>query len=118
MTRERADELLAGIQASDADAAARLNAAARGYVKIPDDWIATPDKGNEGGIVYRNPDNPNYDTVRIMPGNPQRSNPAQREPYVIDQKSGNFLTTDGSRVQNGKDPATHIPLQNYDFNKR
>ena len=35
MTRQRADELLAGIQANDADATARLNAAVRGYVRNP-----------------------------------------------------------------------------------
>ncbi|HEX3973088.1 MAG TPA: hypothetical protein VHX19_17300, partial [Stellaceae bacterium] len=118
MTRERADELLAGIQANDAEATARLNAAVRGYVRIPDNWTATPDKDSEGGIIYRNPDNPKYDTVRIMPGDPQRSNPAQREPYVIDQQSGNFLTTDGSRVQGNYDETTHIPLQDYRFDKR
>jgi hypothetical protein len=53
-----------------------------------------------------------------MPGDTKRSNPAQRDPYVIDQKSGSFLTTDGNRVRNSKDPAVHIPLQDYSFDKR
>jgi hypothetical protein len=69
----------------------------------------------EGGVLYPNPQ---YDNIRIMPGDPQRSNPAQRSPYVIDQKSGKFLTTDGTRVQGGNRPEVHIPLQNYRFDQR
>jgi hypothetical protein len=57
MTRERADELLAGIQVSDSDAIARVNAAVRGYIGIPNAWEASQTSG-EGGVVYVNPADP------------------------------------------------------------
>ncbi|HKT18001.1 MAG TPA: phage portal protein [Stellaceae bacterium] len=118
ISQAEADRRLGLIAANDAQATARVNAALRGYVRIPKDWIATQARDEEGGVLYGNPADPQYDNVRIMPGDPQRSNPSQRSPYVIDQKSGKFLTTDGTRVQGGNRPEVHIPLQNYRFDQR
>lgn len=109
--------MLAGVQAGEAAQLKRLNALTRGIARIPPDWKAD-EADREAGVLYRNPADPKYDNVRIMPGDPQRSNPAQRDPYVIDPKSGKFLTTDGTRVQGGNRPEVHIPLQNYRFDQR
>lgn len=117
LSQAEGDQLLAGIARNDAEAAARLNAALRGYAAIPEDWRATG-TNRAGGVIYRNPKNPKYDTVRIMPGNPQGSNPAQRDPYVIDQKNGRYLTTRGKRVPGSSGPEIHIPLPDYRFDKR
>ncbi|MGH7033806.1 MAG: hypothetical protein ACREFL_08770 [Stellaceae bacterium] len=114
---EQGNEMLAGIQAGEAAQLKRLNALTRGIARIPPDWTAD-EADRDGGVLYRNPADPQYDNVRIMPGDPQSSNPAQRGPYVIDQQSGRFLTKDGTRVQGGKGPEVHIPLQNYRFDPR
>ncbi len=118
MSQAEADQLLGSIEASDAQATARLNAALRDYAGIPREWTAEP-TDRPDGVLYRNPDDPKYDNVRIMPGNPQSSNPGQREPYVIDQKSGRFLSRDGTRIPGKVDPeAIHIPLKDYRFEQR
>jgi hypothetical protein len=117
ISQAQADEMLAGIARGDAAQTKRFNALTRGVARIPSDWTAD-ETDSEGGVYYRNPDNPKYDYVRIMPGNPQSSNPAQQNPYVIDQKSGRFLTTDGKRMEGNDDKATHIPLADYRFDKR
>ncbi|HXS38552.1 MAG TPA: phage portal protein [Stellaceae bacterium] len=114
---EEGSDMLAGVQAGEAAQLKRLNALTRGIARIPPDWKAD-EADREAGVLYRNPADPKYDNVRIMPGDPQRSNPAQRDPYVIDPKSGKFLTTDGTRVQGGNRPEVHIPLQNYRFDQR
>jgi RHS repeat-associated protein len=84
---------------------------------IPDHWVEMPTKG-DSGRQWVNPDN-NGDRVRVMPGDPNSSNPAQREPYVRDVRNGNqWLDTSGNRVE-GKDgrnsPDTHIPVKDYVF---
>jgi hypothetical protein len=109
--------VLAGVQAGEEARIKRFNALARGVARIPPDWIAD-EADKEGGVVYRNPADREYDTVRIMPGDPQSSNPGQQQPYVIDQKSGKFLTTEGARVEGSKREEVHLPLQNYRFDKR
>jgi hypothetical protein len=58
------------------------------------------------------------DNIRIMPGNPLSSNPAQQDPYVIDQKEGQFLAKSGERVKRNIGEDTHIPLNDYRFGKR
>jgi hypothetical protein len=53
-----------------------------------------------------------------MPGNPLSSNPAQQNPYVIDEKEGRFLTKSGGRVKRNIGEDTHIPLNDYRFCNR
>jgi len=120
MSQADADQLLAGIETSDAQAIARVNTALRIRSGIPENWTAEPAGragSGQGGVLYRNPDD-RYDNVRIMPGNPRSSNLAQREPYVVDQKDDRFLTRDGDRVEANEDETTHIPLDDYHFDKR
>jgi RHS repeat-associated protein len=56
---------------------------------IPENWIESNTKGT-GGREYANPDNPNYDFVRVMPANPNSPFESQRQPYVVDQINGTF----------------------------
>ena len=81
-------------------------------VGVPDTWISKPtNKG--GGTRYSNPDNP-HDFVRVMPGNPNSPNPAQRQPYVIRSQNGRIVDVNGNPVASN-DPAAHIPLSDFEF---
>jgi hypothetical protein len=86
---------------------------------VPEHWREQPTAG-EGGRQWVNPDNPG-DRVRVMPGDPNSSNPRQREPYVRDVRNGNqWLDDKGHRVEGRegkKSEATHIPLKDYKFPK-
>ena len=68
-----------------------------------------------GGVVFRNPDATN-ESVRVMPGNPNSSNPAQQEPYVVQMtRDGNAaVAADGSRVSPSS-PEAHIPREQYRY---
>jgi RHS repeat-associated protein len=74
---------------------------------VPDGWKEQPSKKG-GGTVYVDPNNP-HNRVRVMPGDPNSSNPAQREPYMKVQVSGQFVDANGNQVQ-GSDPEAHIPV--------
>ena len=114
---EEGNQYLANADAFDVSTARSFNTLTREVAGIPRDWSADEADG-EGGVRYRNPNNPEQDYVRIMPGNPQSPNPAQQNPYVIDNRNGRFLTKDGSRVQGGNREEVHIPFENYRFDKR
>ena len=82
---------------------------------VPEDWIERPtNKG--GGREWVDPDNRD-NRVRSYPGDPNNSNPAQREPYVRDVRNGNmWLDKDGNRIEGragARSPATHIPTKDY-----
>ena len=82
---------------------------------VPPDWNAAPsDKGD--GTKYVNPENPNYDYVRDMPGNPNSSNPAQQNPYVVRMKNGMAIDQNGNQVP-PKSPEAHVPRGNFKFYK-
>ena len=81
---------------------------------VPDNWTAQPTKKG-GGTEYVNPDNA-HDRVRAMPGNPNSPNPAQQEPYVKWQKSGQPLDKSGKPVK-GDSPEAHIPRKDFKFPK-
>ncbi|QEI14101.1 hypothetical protein FY115_05945 [Cellvibrio japonicus] len=79
---------------------------------MPLSWIVkASDKG--GGIQYINPKN-KHDRVRIMPGNPNSPNIAQRKPYVKRQIDGKFYDRNG-RVVAGDSIEAHIPLESFKF---
>ena len=65
------------------------------------------------GIVYMHPDHNNL-SVRVMFGKPHSPNPAQRTPYVVYQKDGNFLNKDGTFVSSSSKDA-HIPYEEFKF---
>ncbi len=63
---------------------------------IPSNYRTEPTEGN-GGTAYIDPNN-KHNKVRVMPGNPDSSNPAQQIPYVVDQRSGTGRDADGNPV--------------------
>ena len=77
---------------------------------IPDNFkIKISDTG--AGMKYVHPiDEGTY--VRIMPGKPHSPNPYQQKPYVCRLKNGKCLDKNGNMV-NRKDPAAHIPLDEF-----
>ena len=80
----------------------------------PQGFETGPSRGN-GGVTFRNPDATN-ESVRVMPGNPNSSNPAQQGPYVVQMtRDGNAaVAADGSRVS-PKSPEAHIPREQYRY---
>jgi RHS repeat-associated protein len=79
---------------------------------IPVNWASKSSKKG-GGIQYINPENA-HDRIRVMPGNPQSSNPAQQRPYVIRQINGKFTDKNGNLVP-AYSPEAHIPLDEFRF---
>lgn len=80
--------------------------------RVPEDWTVQPSKKG-GGMKYTNPNNP-HDSVRVMPGNPNSPNPAQRVPYVKRIKDGRALDKLGNPVDSSSAEA-HIPLIEFHF---
>jgi RHS repeat-associated protein len=74
---------------------------------VPNGWVEKPSKKG-GGTIYEDPSNP-HNRVRVMPGDPNSPNPAQREPYMKVQVSGRFLDAGGNEVS-GDTPEAHIPV--------
>jgi hypothetical protein len=64
------------------------------------------------GISYHNPLNPEHEYIRLSPGKPHSSNPAQQKPYVIDMKNGMALSKNGIRISENEVKA-HIPSDEY-----
>ena len=46
---------------------------------------------NKGGTIYKDPDNPAVNNVRVQNGNPNSPNSAQQKPYVKQVKEGEQL---------------------------
>jgi RHS repeat-associated protein len=74
---------------------------------VPADWVKQPSKKG-GGTVYVDPKNP-HNRVRVMPGNPNSPNPAQRQPYMKVQVNGQTVDANGNPVPSDS-PEAHIPL--------
>lgn len=66
-----------------------------------------------GGTKYTDPANP-HNNVRDMPGNPNSPNPAQQNPYVKENVSGQPIDAAGRPVS-GKSPESHIPRDQYQY---
>ncbi|MCP5489918.1 MAG: hypothetical protein H7A42_02245 [Chlamydiales bacterium] len=88
---------------------------------IPQNWkIMISEKG--GGMKYRlesvgkGGKTVVHAEVRIMPGNPISSNPLQQQPYAKHSVHGKSIDKNGKFVD-ASSPSSHIPLQDYDFEK-
>lgn len=79
---------------------------------IPDDWVEEPSKKG-GGSRFHKPGN-RHNSARVMPGNPNSPNPAQRDPYVKRMKDGKALDVNGNVVDKDS-PEAHIPLADFKF---
>jgi tetratricopeptide (TPR) repeat protein len=81
-------------------------------VGIPDNFIT---KYAEGvGICYHDPLNPKHHYIRLMPGNPHSSNPAQKQPYIIHMRNGRALDSIGNLLDSAHIEA-HISPQKYEY---
>ena len=67
------------------------------------------------GIVYVHPDH-THTSIRVMPGKPHSSTPAQQKPYVIQMKDGRALDKFGNMVDTRSQEA-HIPLDEFTYEK-
>jgi tetratricopeptide (TPR) repeat protein len=80
-------------------------------VGIPENY--TTCYSNKGcGIKYVDPKDPGNTHIRIMPGNPNSSNPAQQQTYIIDVRKGKAVMKGGGFTSQ-KDPKAHISAEEY-----
>ena len=75
---------------------------------VPKGWIEKPGSKGKGGTEYIDPNNP-HNRVRVMPGNPNSPNPAQREPYMVVKQNGQYLDSNLNEVE-GDSVDAHIPV--------
>jgi RHS repeat-associated protein len=80
---------------------------------MPGDTYQISPSAGGGGFRFTNPNNPN-DLIRTMPGNPNSPNPAQQQPYTIQQRNGQAYDINGNRVS-PSDPAAHIQSNQFQY---
>jgi NADH:ubiquinone oxidoreductase subunit C len=98
-------------------------------IGLPNDFMVEFAKKN-GGMVYRLVGSTNNQNliVRVCPGLAKESVVSsyinggvkhgtlrQQTPYVVQRNGKEFLRTDGTWTDIAKDPATHLPLETYQF---
>lgn len=79
---------------------------------LPATFKWTPSK-KFGGVVYWHPTN-KHESVRYMPGNPNSSQPARQNPYVVHMRNGKALDINGNRVDSDSEEA-HIPADKFRY---
>ncbi|WP_374136160.1 RHS repeat-associated core domain-containing protein [Sphingomonas sp.] len=82
---------------------------------VPENFEPSP-TAKGGGTKYTDPAN-SHNNVRDMPGNPNSSNPAQQNPYVRENVSGQPIDRAGRPVD-GNSPDAHIPRDVYRYRGR
>ena len=87
---------------------------------IPTDWqVGVSKKG--GGVIFRDPNNPDYNYIRVMPANPNSKHESQRKPYVIRYIDGKPVDVNGNPVgsvtgkEQNKSPNIHVPVKDFKF---
>ena len=55
-----------------------------------------------------------HTSIRVMFGKPRSPNPAQRTPYVVYQKDGNFVNKNGTFISSSSKEA-HISYEEFKF---
>nr|VFK81178.1 MAG: hypothetical protein BECKSD772D_GA0070982_12452 [Candidatus Kentron sp. SD] len=96
---------------------------------LPNNVVVEFSKEN-GGMIYRLAGSKNKENlvVRVCPGLAKESIPSaymsggikngslrQQTPYVVQRNGKEYLRIDGTWTDKAKDPATHIPLEIYEF---
>ena len=82
---------------------------------IPSTWKVTISK-QHGGMIYR-PFSNEHIEIRVMDGRANAEWPSQRRPYVIHKVGEGWLDKEGNIYKKITHEQTHIPLEEYDFNK-
>jgi RHS repeat-associated protein len=80
---------------------------------VPDNWRITG-TDSAGGTRYYDPSNPG-NSVRVMQGNPNSPYANSQGPYFRWQQNGQPLDMYGNKLPSAKDPAAHIPLDDFTF---
>jgi SPP1 gp7 family putative phage head morphogenesis protein len=81
---------------------------------VPKDWVKMPsNKG--GGYKYVKPGTKGNTDVRVQKGDPNRTNPLQKQDYVRWKKDGKWLDKYGKPSTD--EVETHIPLDEFKFDK-
>lgn len=92
-------------------------AAIKRGLRIPRHWrMKRTLPGNHGvtGVEFRNPSNPDFHNVRVMPGRSDAQFDSQRRPYVVHTIDGHQRDIYGA-PHGRKAKETHIPLEIYSF---
>ncbi|MFK7826939.1 MAG: hypothetical protein AB8G05_22540 [Oligoflexales bacterium] len=82
--------------------------------RIPTDWEVGPTKKHPG-ISFSRPGTVKADEVRIMPANPNSPWSSQHRPYATMKKNGKYYDKNGNILQDNKNDAAHIPLDEFKF---
>ncbi len=69
---------------------------------------------NGQGTIYKDPQNPSGNNVRVQNGNPNSPNPAQQNPYVKQQQNGKMVDKNGRSVDSNS-PESHIPKEEFKY---
>ncbi|MCP3960940.1 MAG: hypothetical protein GY719_24095 [bacterium] len=78
--------------------------------RVPADWIPEATDG-PGGVQFRNPANPAYDWIRIMPGDPGARFLHSRGPYIRVFRNGAYVDAEGNPQANSHTGPGHIPIR-------
>jgi RHS repeat-associated protein len=87
---------------------------------IPKEWEIRPAKKDEG-VRFLDPENPQENNIRVMPGRSDSEFPNSQNPYVIRYKNGSPVGADGkvipnpSGTQQNKAEEIHVPLEKFKF---
>jgi len=73
-------------------------------------------RATKGGTIYKDPDNPSGNNVRIQSGNTNSPNASQRNSYVKEVREGKTVDVKGNQVD-PKSAAAHIPKEEYKYNR-
>jgi len=79
---------------------------------IPKDWVKST-SNNGKGVRYRDPNN-KHNEVRVQRGEPNSSQPGQRQDYVTWKRNGQWLDKNGNRVPR-QSLESHIPIDEFKF---
>ena len=83
--------------------------------QIPSNWSMKKSKNGQG-TVFKDPNNPTGNNVRVQGGNPNSPNASQQTPYVKQKSNGKTVDVNGKQVD-PKSSESHIPKSDFKFRK-
>lgn len=83
--------------------------------QLPDNMQSNMKTTKNGqGTIFKDPNNPSGNNVRVQSGNPNSPNPAQQNPYVKQVKDGKTVDVNGKQVD-PKSAESHIPKEEFKY---